>query len=79
MDPEDEARMIANARNRDETEAYLLGQYTPAEQMLDTVTQRQEFMANVVHFLDFASTVDPRYLEFLHIRAEELLQKFRSL
>lgn len=51
----------------------------PVQRQLDAIDSHDALMAEVVHFLDWASTVDERFLPLLQIRATDLLRKVRSL
>lgn len=51
----------------------------PVKRQLDAIDSHDAVMADIIHFLDWATTVDERFLPLLQIRATDLLRKVRSL
>ena len=82
MDPEVEARMIENARHRDETEAYLLGNHTPVEKMLDQANLRESLFLEMAKFVAAVANcheINDDLYEELYARAIRLDYRYRSL
>jgi hypothetical protein len=71
-----EDRQIADARERDERAARLLGDYTPVEEMLASADERAALWQDIVDFLGRVSESGPDHLA---TPARALLDRVRGL
>jgi hypothetical protein len=55
-------------------------EHEPLRIALDAISDRDDdIMAEITHFLDWATSVDDRFLPLLQIRATDLLRKVRAM